>query len=463
MIKQAPKPTALVAMALFALSCFGIILFLWSSFGGSIPLAAQGYRYYADFGEATQLTTNADVRMSGITIGRVAKLEPNITTTRATIELEDEFAPIASDSKAILRAKTLLGETFVEITPGSRNAPKLREGGVLDPGGVLPTTELDEILRALDPKTRRDLQKVLAGFANGLRGRGPDINAAVGNLGPFAEDVTSVLRVLDTQHRAVERLTRDTGQVLDSISARQGRLAEFVSAGDRLLATTARRDASLTEAVRILPTTLAELRPTLDAITRTSRLAAPVIRDLRPGGRVFAPALRDTARLAPELRALFGDVDRLARAAETGLPAATSVVKAADPLFGVLDVGLREVVPIVQYLGMFKQDLITSFANLTAATQAAEPSRPGGDPVHYLRVVAPFTMEGLVTADKRLPSNRHNPYFAPEPLRKLPDGLEAFDCENAVGPEPQDAPPCKVQPPIEFQGKRTAYPHVDPE
>jgi hypothetical protein len=63
---------------------------------------------------------------------------------------------------------------------------------------------------------------------------------------------------------------------------------------------------------------------------------------------------------------------------------------------------------------------------------------------------------------KRLPSNRHNPYFAPEPLRKLPQGMESFDCANA-GNSTQKAPPCKVQPPLEFQGRRTAYPHIEAE
>lgn len=218
MIKQAPKPAALAAMAVFALSCFGIILLLWTSFGGSIPLKAQGYRYYADFGEATQLTTNADVRISGVNVGRVTKVEPSLTKTRATIEIEPRFAPIANTSRAILRAKTLLGETYIEISPGRSSDPRLRENAVLPATRVLPTTELDEILRALDPATRRDLQKLLAGLARGLKGRAADINGAVGSLAPFAEDSTRVLRVLDSQHRAVARLVRDTGQVLDAIS-----------------------------------------------------------------------------------------------------------------------------------------------------------------------------------------------------------------------------------------------------
>ena len=462
MIKQAPKPRSLVAMALFALSCFGLILFLWTSFGGSIPLAAKGYRYYADFGEATQLTSNADVRISGVTVGHVTSVEPRPSSTRATIEIDHQYAPIAATSKAILRAKTLLGETYIEITPGKASDPRLKEDAVLPGRQVLPTTELDEILRALDPATRKDLQKLLGGLSHGVRGRGPDINAAIGNLAPFSDDSAHILRVLDSQHHAVERLVRDTGQVLDAMSRRQGQLRTLVTAGDRLLSTTARRNRQLTQAVQILPTTLQELRPTMDAVAATATDAAPVVRDLRPGGRVAGQALRDTSVLAPRAKALFGDIDNLANAARTGLPAGTSVVNATRPVFQVLDPALRELVPVVQYLGLFKQDLITSFANLAAATQGAAPSQPGGDPVHYLRVVVPFTQEGFAGQAKRLPSNRHNPYFNPEPLLKLPQGLDSFDCSNTSNPSsPEPAPPCRVQQPLLFGGKRLAFPHVD--
>jgi ABC-type transporter Mla subunit MlaD len=462
-IKQAPKPRSMVAMAVFALSCFGLILFMWTSFGGSIPLAAKGYRYYADFNEATQLTANADVRISGVTVGRVTNVNPRLTNTRATIEIDHQYAPIAATSKAILRAKTLLGETYIEITPGRKSDPRLKEDAVLPGKQVLPTTELDEILRALDPATRKDLQKLLGGLSHGLRGRGQDINQAVGNLAPFAEDSTQVLRVLDSQHHAVERLVRDTGQVLDAISRRQGQLSTLVTAGDRLLSTTARRNRQLTRTVQILPTTLREMRPTMDAVAATAADAAPVVRDLRPGGRVFGQTLRDTSVLAPHARALFADIDQLAAAAKTGLPAGTSVVNAARPVFQILDPALRQLVPVVQYLGLFKQDLITSFSNLAAATQATAPAKGGGPPVHYLRVVAPFTQEGLVGYGDRQGANRHNPYFTPEPLRKLSQGLEAFDCRNASASPTQAAPLCKVQTPLEFQGKRLAYPHVEAE
>ena len=44
MIKQAPSVGRILTMVAFTLSCFGIVLFLWLSFGGSIPLRPEGYR-----------------------------------------------------------------------------------------------------------------------------------------------------------------------------------------------------------------------------------------------------------------------------------------------------------------------------------------------------------------------------------------------------------------------------------
>jgi phospholipid/cholesterol/gamma-HCH transport system substrate-binding protein len=50
-------------MAVFTLSCFGLLLYLWSAFGGPVPLKPHGYRFHASFAEATQLAQEADVRI----------------------------------------------------------------------------------------------------------------------------------------------------------------------------------------------------------------------------------------------------------------------------------------------------------------------------------------------------------------------------------------------------------------
>ena len=71
MPKQAPSPARVAAMLIFALSCFGIVLFLWITFGGSTPLKPNEYEVNASFPEATTLAQEADVRISGVNVGRV--------------------------------------------------------------------------------------------------------------------------------------------------------------------------------------------------------------------------------------------------------------------------------------------------------------------------------------------------------------------------------------------------------
>jgi len=115
MQKQAPSVGRVMVMAGFALSCFGLILFLWLAFGGPIPLQPKGYRFVVSFKEAGQLAQEADVRISGVSVGKVKTIDPDPQTglSDATIEVDERYAPVASDTRAMLRQKTLLGETYV--------------------------------------------------------------------------------------------------------------------------------------------------------------------------------------------------------------------------------------------------------------------------------------------------------------------------------------------------------------
>ena len=55
MSKRVPSTTQLLVIAGFALSCFGILLFLWITFGGPTPFKAKSYEITIPFDEAAQL------------------------------------------------------------------------------------------------------------------------------------------------------------------------------------------------------------------------------------------------------------------------------------------------------------------------------------------------------------------------------------------------------------------------
>src|SRR5437763_7406711 len=177
MQKQAPTLGRLFIMVAFALSCFGLLLFLWLAFGGSIPLSPRGWRFEAQFSEATQLAKQADVRISGVSVGKVEDIQlARDGRSTVTMQLKRQYAPLPTNSHAILRQKTLLGETYVELTPGSPNAPKLKEGGLLPVGNISPTVELDEIFRAFDARTRQSFEIWLASLGPATTGRARSTN-----------------------------------------------------------------------------------------------------------------------------------------------------------------------------------------------------------------------------------------------------------------------------------------------
>ena len=461
MSKRAPTIAQIAVMVLFALSCFGLLTYIWKAFGGPSPLSPKGYRITADFDEATQLSNTAEVRISGIPVGRVKRTELAEDRTRAEIEIDRRYAPLPRDTRAIIRQKTLLGESYVELTPGDRRKGLLFDNSRLPRGQVERTTELDEVTRALDLPTRRALQRFIKALA-ALEGEGEDLNAALGQLPRFTTDSTGVLRTLDREHRAVRQLVRDGGTVFEALGRRQGELAGLVRAADAVLETTARRDRELAETVRILPTTLRELRPTLERVKALSLDARPLVRELRPGARALSPALRDATLLAPQAEALFGDVDRLVDAGRDGVPATTRIVRAAHPLFDLLPPTLREAQPVTDYLGLYKEDVVAQLAGFAGALQAKAPVQSTGEQLHYLRALVPLTSEGMMVAQQRQGTNRHNPYPPPRWLDGLATGLDSFDCSHKRNPSAgEPAPPCRVQRPIEFQGARRQFPHVE--
>jgi virulence factor Mce-like protein len=498
MIKQAPSLGRILTMVAFTLSCFGIVLFLWLSFGGSVPLRPKGYEVHVAFPEATQLAQSAEVRISGVKVGRVRSVEANEETglTDAVIEVDARFAPIPNNTTAILRQKTLLGETYVELSPGGPGQGlenKLADGGQLPQGQVSETVELDEILRTFDPETRRQFTVWMDQQGVAVGENAEAINDSLGLLTPFAENTDEVLEVLRRQSGDTRRLIRDTGEVFGALTERQGQLRELIVNSNRVWEVTARRNQELADTFRVLPTFLRESRVTTRRLTRFAEDTDPLIDQLRPAARELSPTLVDLDALAPDLRGLFKDLGPLVRVSRTGLPATEQVLENTQPLLRRLDPFLRQFTPIFDYLGLYRREIAAFFANDAAVTQARDRSQDGSEQLHYLRTQNPSNPEIMAGYPSRIATNRSNPYFAPGGYEKLRTGLEVFNtasCGTAPVPdtpaplEPwlpagviaqlnyftygntqnrNTAPPCRAQTPLgQLVGQSGSFPHLEP-
>ena len=494
MNKAAPSFGRIAAMVVFALSCFGLLLFLWLAFGGPIPLKPQGYRFQTSFAEATQLATEADVRISGVPVGRVKSIEPDKESGRSivVIELQSRYAPMPSDARAILRQKTLLGETYVELTPGSSDAEPVPEGGSLAESQISDTVQLDEIYRTFDAETRAAFQTWMQEQARGIGGYGRDLNDALGNLGPFAEDAAELVDILNRQEGAVTGLVSNTGVVFEALTERDGQLRSLIENSNRVFEATALRDEQLKEAFVALPTFERESAQTLERLAEFSVDTDPLITQLRPAARELSPTLQDLGALSPDLEALMRELNPLIDASVKGFPAAERVLEDARPLIAQLDPAMRQLGPMVDFIGLYKPELTAFLGNTVGATQAFDSTR-----VHYLRTTNPLNAENLAVYPRRIGTNRPNAYTKPEHFKQLAQGLPVFENRHCGAgspaitnvpsvplPPPADelipdelldriitfgfagnpsnvpVPPCRLQGPYDFGGEITQYPHV---
>jgi phospholipid/cholesterol/gamma-HCH transport system substrate-binding protein len=427
MNKQRPSNLAMVTMIAFTASCIGLLIFLWVSFGGSLPFSAQGYRFSVQFNQATELASDAQVEIAGVTVGHVVSVTGDRRTglDRAVLEIDRQFVPRPADTRAILRTKTLLGETYVQLSPGNPNGPKLRDGGSLPRAQVDPTVQLDQILNTFNPRTRAAFETWMQEGGVALTNRGEQFNAALAELYPFTQNVGAVLTVLQRQGAATRTLLSDSGTVFSALATSPTQLQGFVRNSQALFAATAARDRSLAATISAFPAFLRQTRTTISTVGAFSQTTKPLVDELRPAAAQLTPTLRSLNTLAPELRTLVQDVGPLTRASRTGLPALRTFLTRSVPFLAALKPYLGNIVPVINYLDDYRRELAGFFANSAAATQARESTEYGV--LHYLRVSNPINPEVLMPYAKRPSTNRSNPYIAPGAyLDLIKKGLPVF-------------------------------------
>jgi virulence factor Mce-like protein len=447
MQKQGPTVTRILIAVGFAISCFGLALFLWIAFGGAVPLKPESYRITVPVEEATTLATESDVRISGVSVGKVKSIELGEGSEAvAELELQPEYAPLPADTRAILRQKTLLGETYVELTPGSDESESaaaegdppsgtIPEGGELPAAQVSDAVQLDEIFRAFDERTRDSFQAWMQGQAAALRGRGDDLSLAIASLDPFAEEADDTLRVLDSQRLAVKRLVRDGGEVFEALSERRGQLRGLIQNSDTVFTTTAARDAELAETFEIFPTFLRESRATLARLDEFARDTDPLVQQLRPAAEELSPTLIALGELSPELEAFFVGLRATISAADPGFPAARRLLDDdLRPLLSRIDPYFASFNSILEGIRLYRREITATFANVTASTLAGVAEGADSEFYRFVRTEAPLGPQALAAFPRRLRIERTNPYFEPGGVgpAELLAGLDSYETRHCA-------------------------------
>ena len=282
--------------------------------------ASDAMQYRVMLDNASGLTEGADLRVAGVQVGSIKRLDLEAKTARAiaTVEVSrPEFGGLRADAECTIKPQSLIGEYYMDCDPGT-SSRKLDNGGTVPIEQTAGTIPPDLVMNTLRKPYREKLQIVLAELGAGFAARGGDVNETIRRAVPALRETDKVLALLGEERRTLAQLTRDADTVVGRLDGNKADVARFVAEARDTAQISARRRTELAGTIRRLPAFQRVLRPTLRDLGVAARRQTPALRDLRAAAPSLTTLLN---RLGPFADAAVPAVRALGRASTTGTTA----------------------------------------------------------------------------------------------------------------------------------------------
>jgi ABC-type transporter Mla subunit MlaD len=316
-----------------------ILILTYLGFTKDIPFT-RPFQLEAVFENAPPIQTNTAVRVAGVNVGKVSKVEPlggDSPGVRVVMKLEDSALPIHRNAEIKARERIFLeGNLFLDVHPGTPDAGEVENGDTIPASQTSAAVQLDQVLGALKSDTRKDLQRLLVGYGDALGGEpqpGEDADqdpATKGETGGEALNDTleysaEALRnsaivndaTLGTELHDLSKLVAGQQKVTGALASRETQLKELITNFNTTMGALAAEETNLRETVRQLPRVLEAAGPALDNLNRAFPSTRAWAVEMLPGVRETPatleagfPWVRQTrALLSPdELQGLVDDL-----------------------------------------------------------------------------------------------------------------------------------------------------------
>lgn len=273
---------------LFRFVLFGLVCLLFAGWLtitlGNITLGADRTAYTARFDDVTGLLVNDNVKVSGVTVGKVTGIEVDDGGAALVTFSVDDSVEVPEDSEVVVRWRDTFGLRFLYVEPGESDVLAAGGGDGVDfPNDQTraPTSvgiflqRVTPFVEALDPALQNE---VLRALEESIVGREGEIREIVAD----AADLTTTLASRD---EAIGRTLDNASIILDEYAQRDEDIRALVDSLVSITDTLARRNATLDTAVTALADLQAEfgtlveanddeLRAALDALESTTTLLA---------------------------------------------------------------------------------------------------------------------------------------------------------------------------------------------
>jgi phospholipid/cholesterol/gamma-HCH transport system substrate-binding protein len=221
-----------------------IATFLIMEMIGSFDFFKRGIRVHAQFGTVQELKEGDPVKMAGVQVGRVEKIELMEDKVDVTMKLNMPDN-VHTDSIAIIKFAGLMGQNFVEIRFGSTTAPKAGDNTQIkseeQPDVSMLMARLDKVARGIERVTEsisgESFEKLLGPLTDFVKENSPRLTAILSNLriisAQVAEGKGTVGRLIndDTFYQfalgAVTNLNETASEIKATVSQAKSIVAEI--------------------------------------------------------------------------------------------------------------------------------------------------------------------------------------------------------------------------------------------
>ena len=288
-------------------------LFAYFGFSKNNPFA-NPYEFKAVFNDVNNLKPKSPVRIAGVEVGKVTKVEPVESgkgAAQVTMEVEDKGLPIKEDAELKIRPRIFLeGNFFVDLQPGSPSADELDKDGVIPVNQTAAPVQFGDLLTALQRDTRSDLQVFLREYSKGLdKGGAEGFNQAIDywepayRNGSLANDASlgqdpdhDLQRVLRGQQKTFAALVEDETALKDLVTNFNITAGAF-----------AREDEALAASVPALRDTLKVGYPALGSLNAALPALRAFAHDALPGVRSSPETLDASLPFMRQARLLMSE------------------------------------------------------------------------------------------------------------------------------------------------------------
>jgi ABC-type transporter Mla subunit MlaD len=339
------SPVKAGAISLVVIAVF--IFFAWTQYN---PLH-QPYEFTATFASANNLKERSPVRIAGVEVGKVTKVEPigdANGAARVTMQIEDVGLPIHKDAQLKIRQRIFLeGNFFVDLQPGSAGTGELKDGGNIPVNQTDTPVQFGQILTALQSDTRADLQTLLREYGQNALGNGKPAGQSKEKTGAqyynesldhaagafqnasIANDATLGLHPGDLQ-----RVIRSQQKVFKALSTNPQTLQDLVTNLNVTFRAFASDEAALQATVPALRDTVVRGRPALAELDRALPTLRAFARDALPGTVSSLPTLRASRPFIHQARLLVSQAELRGLTADLRptIPALARVNRSTIPL-----------------------------------------------------------------------------------------------------------------------------------